>query len=83
MKEHSGNHAMLTMKLSAKVKAQGLAPGDISVVWTRTGSKILAVNGITKEPLQMGSRFTVRDLIQAQELAAETDEDGFRWLSPA
>ena len=82
---HSGNYPLLLQKLSAKVKAQGIAPKDISVVFTRGKGpvKCYAFNGITKEELGIGSRYTIAELVKS-EITVETDPvSGFRWLSPA
>lgn len=82
-RHHNGNRALQLGRLSSRVKAQGLAPRDISVVWEFSGGKFLAFNGITKEPLNMGSRHAVVDLLRsAGEFTVETDEGGFRWISP-
>ena len=45
--------------------------------------KCYAFNGITKEELGIGSRYTIAELVSAGEITVETDPAGFRWLSPA
>ena len=81
----AGNYPLLLQKLSAKVKAQGIAPRDISVVFERgkPPMKCYAYNGVTKEELGIGSRYTIAELVSAGEITVETDPAGFRWLSPA
>lgn len=73
----SGNH--ISERLTSKLRAAGLLPKDQPVQLKRTFSSgssrragkwvWTAVNPVTKEPYQLGSRFTMEALLASPELA--------------
>jgi hypothetical protein len=69
-------------RLSSRVKGAGIAPKDISVVWEKRDKILVAINGVTKEDLGIGSRHSIPKLVKAEGLLVEEDEEGFRWLVP-